>query len=194
MPKSFDLRQRWRVPALILALAAVYFAGGKLGLYLTYPHANASAVWPASGIALAALLLWGYRLWPGIFTGAFLLNIATQGSWATAIAVAGGNTLEALLAAWAINRFANGAKAFERAPTTFRFVLIGPVLSTMVSATVGVTSLSLGGLAPWSEYATLWRTWWLGNSVGDLIVAPLLLVWKTQPYPRLKKWVVWCMS
>jgi PAS domain S-box-containing protein len=171
--------------AAILALAAIYLGAGKLGLSLAHIHASASAVWPPTGIALAALLLWGYRLWPGVFLGAFLVNITTQGSVATTFGVAAGNTLEALLSAWAINRYANGAKAFERARTSFMFVLLAPILSTVISATVGVTSLTLGGFAQWDQYARIWFTWWLGDAVGDLIVAPLPLIWMTQPHPRL---------
>ena len=135
---------------------------------------------------MAALLLWGYRLWPGIFLGAFLVNITTQGSVATTLAIAAGNALEALLGAWAINRFANGAKVFERASNIFKFLLLAPILSTTVSATFGVTSLTLGGFAPWDRYATVWLTWWLGDAVGALIVAPLLVIWLTAPYPRWK--------
>jgi PAS domain S-box-containing protein len=170
----------------ILGLTAVYFGAGKLGLCLAYLHASASAVWPPTGIALAALVLWGYRLWPRIFLGAFLVNITTQGSVATTLGLSAGNTLEAVLGAWAINRFANGAKAFDRARNVFKFVLFAPILSTLVSATMGVTSLTLGGFAPWDQYAPIWFTWWLGDAVGDLIVAPLLLIWMTQPYCELK--------
>ena len=175
----------------ILALAAVYFCAGKLGLSWAYIHASASAVWPPTGLALAALLLWGYKLWPGIFLGAFLVNITTQGSVATTLGIAAGNTLEALLGAWAINRFANGTKAFERARNIFKFVLLAPILSTAVSATFGVTSLTLGGFAHWNQYAAIWFTWWLGDAVGDLIVTPILLIWLTPPYFQLKtKWIV----
>jgi PAS domain S-box-containing protein len=180
--KRPDLREL----AAIIGLAAIYFCAGKLGLSLAYVHASASAVWPPTGIAFAALLLWGYRLWPGIFLGAFLVNITTPGSVATTLAVAAGNTLEALLGAWAIHRFANGEKVFERARNIFRFVVLTPILSTAVSATVGVTSLTLGGFAQWDQYPAVWLTWWLGDAVGDLIVAPLLVIGSTLPSPRWK--------
>ncbi len=102
----------------------------------------------------------------------------------TTLGIAAGNTLEALLGAWAIVRFANGAKAFERARNIFKFVVLGPILSTAVSATLGVTSLTLTGFAPWDRYEAIWLTWWLGDAVGDLIVAPLLVIWVTQPFPQ----------
>src|SRR5438874_10066704 len=89
----------------VLALAAVYFAAGKLGLRLAFVHANATAVWPPTGIALAGLLLLGYRVWPAIFLGAFLVNITTAGSVVTSLGIATGNTLEALLGACLVNRF-----------------------------------------------------------------------------------------
>ena len=133
---DFNKRPWLRTSTAIVALAAVYFCAGKIGLSWAYIHASTSAVWPPTGIALAALLLWGYRLWPGIFIGAFLVNITTQGSLVTTLGIAAGNTLEALLGAWAIVRFANGAKAFERARNIFKFVVLGPILSTAVSATL----------------------------------------------------------
>ncbi|HSK29970.1 MAG TPA: MASE1 domain-containing protein, partial [Candidatus Limnocylindria bacterium] len=177
---------RGRTLAAVLGLTAAYFCAGKLGLSLAYIHESASAVWPPSGIALAALLLWGYRLWPAIFLGAFLVNITTQGSVATTLGIAMGNTLEAVLGAWGIHRFANGPRVFERARNVFKFVLIAPILSTAVSATFGVTSLTLGGFAEWQRYPGIWLTWWLGDAVGDLIVAPLMVIWLTLPYPEWK--------
>ena len=174
-----------RTLASVLCVAALYFCVGKLGLSLAFLHANASAVWPPSGIALAVLLLWGYRIWPGIFLGAFLVNITTQGSVATTLGIAAGNTLEALSGAWLVNHFANGLRAFERARNIFKFAL-ATALSTVVSATFGVTSLTLGGFAQWEQYPVIWLTWWLGDTVGDLLVAPLVVIWVTQPYPRLK--------
>src|SRR4030095_1563674 len=89
-------------------LAIIYFVAGKLGLMLASLHASASPVWPPAGIALAALLFLGYRAAPGIFIGAFLVNVTTAGNVATSFAIATGNTLEALVGAWLVNRFAGG--------------------------------------------------------------------------------------
>src|SRR5436309_8059395 len=94
--------------------------------------------------------------------------------------------MEALLGAWLVNRFAHGAKAFERAPDIFKFVLLAAMVSTVVSASVGVTSVCLGREARWEQYAAIWSTWWVGDMMGDLIVAPLLLIWLRRPWPRLR--------
>ena len=171
--------------APILVVAALYFAAGKLGLSLAYINPSASAVWPPTGLALATLLLWGYRLWPGVLIGAFLVNFATPGHLADDIAIALGNTSEALLGAWFVNRFARGVKFFESAHDVFKFTFLAGVLSTSVSASVGVTSLSFGGEARWEDFPAIWFTWWLGDMMSNLIVAPLLVIWVRQPFVRL---------
>lgn len=183
---SIEIQTTRRTVIAILSLAIVYFFAGKFGLSLATEHPSASAIWPPSGIALAALLLWGYRIWPGVFLGAFLVNITTEGGLATTVGIASGNTLGALVGAWLINHFANGHKVFERAKNIFKFILLAALMSTAVSATCGVTSLTLGGYAPWDRYAAIWFTWWLGDVAGDLLIAPLLVIWLTQPYPDLK--------
>src|SRR5881296_1116460 len=137
----------WR----LVALTGVYFAAGKIGLSLAFVHASATAVWPPTGIALAALLLYGFPVWPAIFLGAFLVNITTAGSVATSIGIATGNTLEGLLGAYLVNRFAHGRNAFDHPRTTFKFAVLAAGISTMVSPTLGVTSQSLGGFASWDN-------------------------------------------
>jgi integral membrane sensor domain MASE1 len=179
------LRQKLPLAASLATLTAVYFCAGKFGLSLAFFNPSASPVWPASGIALAALLLWGYRMWPAIFLGAFLLNISTQGSIATSLGIATVNTLETLLGAWLMRRFANGPKAFERARDIFKFVLLAAMLSTAFGATVGVASFSLGGFMPWEHYQTIWLTWWFGDIAGDLILTPLIVIWVAQVPQRL---------
>src|SRR5207245_11795956 len=127
---------------------------------------SATAVWPATGIALAALLMYGYRVWPGIFAGAYLANVTTAGTIATSLGIAAGNTLEGVAGAYLVNRFANGQNAFHRPHDVVKFALLAATVSTMVSATVGVTSLSLGGLANWADFVPLWLTWCHGDRVG----------------------------
>src|SRR3989441_11181442 len=95
-------------------LTLVYFIAGKFGLMLASLHASASPVWPPAGIALAAILLLGYRAWPAIFVGAFLVNLTTAGDIPTSVAIASGNTLEAVAGVWLVNRFAGGKNVFDR--------------------------------------------------------------------------------
>jgi signal transduction histidine kinase/integral membrane sensor domain MASE1 len=163
---------------LPLAIVAVYFLTGKAGLqYFAFVHASASPVWPPAAIALTVLLLFGTRLWPAIFVAAFLVNVTTAGSVLTALGIAAGNTLEGLVGARLIHRFAGGARLFERASDAFVFLLVGAMPSAAVSATVGVVTLSLTGYAPWSEFGTIWTTWWLGDVAADVVVVPVLLLW-----------------
>src|SRR5213592_4437852 len=167
-------------------LAVIYFIAGKLGLMLASLHASASPVWPPAGIALAALLLLGYRAWPAIFVGAFLVNVTTAGNFATSFAIATGNTLEALAGAWLVNRFAGGRNVFERPQGVFKFAL-SAAISTVISPVFGITSLALTGFADWANYGAIWLTWWLGDATGDLVFTPLVLLWSAASKRRWNK-------
>ena len=171
---------------LIGILVVIYFIAGRLGLMLASLHASASPVWPPAGIALAGLLLLGYRAWPGIFIGAFLVNVMTAGNVATAFAMATGNTLEALVGAWLVNRFAGGTNVFDRAQGVFKFALAAGI-STIISPALGVTSLALAGFADWANYGAIWLTWWLGDATGDLVFTPLILLWSVASKRRWNK-------
>jgi integral membrane sensor domain MASE1 len=174
------IARQWRSPDLVIwiLLCGAYFLAGKLGLKLAFVHENATAVWPPTGIAIAASLILGYRVWPGIFLGAFLVNITTQGSIATSIGIAAGNTLEGVVAAYLASRFAGGRRAFNHSQDLLKFVVLAGIVSPTVSATLGVTSLSLGGYAHWSQFGSIWLTWWLGDVGGALLVAPALVLWR----------------
>jgi signal transduction histidine kinase len=181
---SASVESRWRSAGLILILAAFYFAAAKLGLSLAFVHPSATAVWPPAGIALASFLLFGNRIWPAIALGAFLANATTAGSLATSVGIAAGNTLEGLVGAWLVNRFAGGRDALASPNNILNFIAVAAGLSTIVSATIGVTTLSIAGFAPWPDYGAIWTTWWLGDAVGDLLFAPPLLLWINGPRPR----------
>src|SRR5262245_37648740 len=178
--------QRFSLLPLVGILTVVYFVAGKLGLMLASLHASASPVWPPAGIALAALLLLGYRAWPAVFVGAFLVNVTGAGNFATSFAIATGNTLEALAGAWLVNRFADGTNVFDRPQGVFKFALAAAV-STVVSPIFGVTSLALAGFADWENYGPVWLTWWLGDATGDLVFTPLVLLWSTASKRRWNK-------
>ena len=177
-------RQAVPVWQLIL-LTLVYFGAGKLGLSLASVHASATAVWPPTGIALAAFIVLGSRALPAILLGAFLVNVTTEGSVLTSIGIATGNTLEGLLGASLVARFANGPRVFDRARDIFKLVLLAGLLSTTLSATIGVTSLALGGYARWTDYRAIWFTWWMGDAAGVLVFAPVLLLWSVD---RALRW------
>jgi signal transduction histidine kinase len=155
----------------------VYVAVGKLSLMLAFLHPSASPVWPPTGLALALLLLFGMRFWPAILIGAFLVNATTEGSIATSMAIACGNTLEAVIGAFLVEQFAGGARAFERVNGVLAFAFLAGVVSTIVSATIGVMALVLGRFAPPANVIPMLLTWWLGDAVGALVVAPLLILW-----------------
>jgi signal transduction histidine kinase len=180
---------RYRRPStlpIIGLVTVIYFVAGKLGLSLAFLNASASAVWPPSGIALAVILLLGYRVWPAIFVGAFMVNLTTAGNIPTSLGIAAGNTLEALAGAWFVFRFAAGVRVFDRAQGVFKFALAA-ALSTLLSPTIGITSLALGGFADWTRYGEIWMTWWLGDLAGDLVVAPFVLLWGIEPRWRLNR-------
>jgi PAS domain S-box-containing protein len=170
--------------AILSALCGLYYYGGRLGLSLAVVHPSATVVWPPTGIALSAVLLLGQRVWPAIFLGAFLVNITTAGTIVTSLGIAVGNTLEAVIGAYLTRRFVQSPVVFERANDVVRFTVLTGMTSTLVSATVGVTTLCLGGAARWDNYATIWTTWWLGDMTSNLVLAPLLLVWSKTPLPR----------
>ncbi len=168
-------------PSLYLGLALVYFIVGKLGLKLAFLNASASAVWPCTGIALAALLIFGYRMWPAIFVGAFFVNFTTAGTILTSVSLAAGNTLEAVIGCYLVTRFAAGRNAFQRSQNIFKFVLLAGMVGTAISASIGSATLVLGHLVEPSRELSIWLTWWLGDGVGALVVTPLLLLWAENP-------------
>jgi two-component system cell cycle sensor histidine kinase/response regulator CckA len=166
-------------------LVATYVLAGKIGLTLALLNSSATAVWPPTGIALAAVLILGpRRAWLGIFVGAFLVNEVTAGSFLTSLAIACGNTGEALVGGYLVDRFAGGRTGFVRSGNLFLFAGLAGVLSTTVSATIGVTTLYLAGYATLAAYGSIWTTWWLGDAAGAMLVAPVVLLWHAAPRPQ----------
>jgi PAS domain S-box-containing protein len=162
-------------------LCAIYVSAAKLGLSLDAVSGFATAVWPPTGIALVALTLFGYRLWPGIALGAFLVNASAGAPVPVASGMAVGNTLEAVVGTYLLQRVVGFQPTLARLRDVFGLVVLAAGLSTLVSATLGVTSGWLGGLIPSASYGQAWWTWWLGDLMGDLVVAPLLWVWRAPP-------------
>src|SRR5256714_5077578 len=178
--RSFSLgrmSQSLRRLALLLGLAGVYYLAAKLGLRFAYINSSVTTIWPPAGIALAAFVLYGYRVWPAILGAAFLANFTTTAATLPSIGIAVGNTMEGLVAAYLVNRFARGGRVFDRVRDILRFTLLAALVSTTVAASIGVASLAFGGLVSWVDAPRVWLTWWLGDAVGDIVVAPALILW-----------------
>jgi signal transduction histidine kinase/integral membrane sensor domain MASE1/CheY-like chemotaxis protein len=160
----------------LIGIGLAYFALAKIGFALALIHPSASAIWPATGFALAAILLWGYRVWPAIFLAAMIANATAAGSIVTSISIATGNTLEALVGAVLINAWSGGRDTFSTSSAVAKFVVVCVALAAPISATVGVTTLAIGGYAEWASFPSIWLTWWLGDMISALVVTPVVVL------------------
>ncbi|HEX4448470.1 MAG TPA: MASE1 domain-containing protein, partial [Polyangiaceae bacterium] len=165
-----------RVVVLNVALAVLYVLVARLGLMLDAVSGFATLVWPATGVSVVALIVFGYRLWPGIAAGALITNLSVGAPLAVASGIALGNTLEALAGAWAVKRATGGYPSLGRVRDMLAFIGLVAVASTLISATLGVMSLRLGGIVDATGWPDTWRAWWIGDLMGDLIVGPILLL------------------
>ncbi len=164
-------------------LAAVYFAAGRIGLLLPITHHHVTLLWAPTGIALAAVLLVGLRAAPGIFLGAFLVNFTVGSSLSGALGIATGNTLEAVVAAWLLQR-SGFRRSLERTRDVLLLLGFGAVAGPAISAAIGVASLEASGQIPPDRGALdLMGYWWLGDAMGALLVTPVLLTWAEPPRP-----------
>jgi signal transduction histidine kinase len=170
----------WR----IALLAATYALVGRLGLAMEPVGGFATLVWPPSGISLAALVLYGRALWPGVALGAFLVNVWVGAPIPVALGIAAGNTLEPLLGALALGKISGFTPSLRRLKDVIALVALPACLTTAVSATIGTLSLDLGGLIESARFRDVWQAWWIGDMIGDLLIAPLLLTWAS-PHPPL---------
>ncbi len=164
-------------------LATAYFGAAQFGLQFSTLSPNVISVWPPTGLALAALLLFGNRLWPGVALGAVLATVSTGAPLEIVVGVAVGNTLEALVGAHLLRRV-GFHHTLDRIRDVLCLLLFSAGLSTTLSATIGAASWCLAGRIAWSEYGSIWPVWWLGNATGALVVAPMLLTWGSSPRPR----------
>ena len=159
----------------LLGIGIAYFVLAKIGLTLASINSSTSAIWPATGFALASVLVWGYRVGPAVLVASFAANVTNVGSIYAATGIALGNTLEALVAAWLINVWCDGRETFATTTGVAKFALVC-VSSTILSATVGIASLIFSGDAP-TAFAMTWMTWWLGDLAGALVIAPFVILW-----------------
>ena len=181
----------------VVILAAGYTLTGIVGLSLAIPPGYATAVWPPSGIALAALLLWGPRVWPGIMIGSLLVNLAVAlttaevgVNWASsiiALSIAAGSTVQGLVCAAALERWVGVPKIFESGPAMLLFTGIAAT-ACLIASTWGAATLNIGGLVSSANFLDSWQTWWLGDLIGMLVFAPVFLTWRQSMQIGTKPW------
>lgn len=175
----------------ILALALAYFVTGKFGNYLAIPPGYASAIWPPSGISLAGVLIYGYRVWPGILVGAFLFNLSfafetsnhnldlTSGLIALSIGV--GATLQAVIAAYLVKRFTAFPNPLATEKQVFSFMFFGGMVGSLINSTFSTGMLFWEGQVSSENFFSSWLTWWIGDTAGVFIFAPLTLIGLLRP-------------
>ena len=168
-------------PLVYLTLAALYVAAAKFGFTMALTAEQVTLVWPPTGLSLAALVVLGAEAWPGVFLGAFIANITTHTPALVALGIASGNTLEALAASYVVRRLVDEVSSTNWLRYALGLVVGGALVSTTISATIGVFSLCAGGLQPWASFPHLWWTWWMGDAASDLLVAPVVLTWSARP-------------
>ena len=167
----------WRYLVELGGIAVAYFVVAKLGLALASINPSATPIWPPTGLALASVLLWGYRVCPAVFLAALLANATTAGSIYTASFIALGNMLECLVGGYLVNRWSDGRATFDTPAGVTRFALISLLAATPISATIGVGSLLVAGYADDAHAASIWATWWLGDLAGAVVIAPVIVLW-----------------
>ena len=172
---AFELSRRRVQAAVWLALiAGAYYGAAKLGMSLSVSHGVITPVWAPSGIALAALLILGVRFWPAVALGAFTANATSGATLAVAAGISVGNTLAAVAGALLVRRI-GFTPALDRVRSVLALVVGGALVSTAISATNGVTVLTLAD-AREDSFGAAWLLWWFGDAMGILVVAPVLLV------------------
>lgn len=184
MPASVSSRAQPYLRAAVLALAC--YVAGRVGLSLAFVSAKASPVWPASGVAMAGLLLVGIRYWPAVYIAAFAVTLAGGASPQLAAMASAGNLLDAVIGAWLLGRVFRIRPSLSSVRDVLRFVPLGAIPGPAVSALVGVSALLLRGSIDWLAGSRTVLVWWTGNGTGVLVAAPVVLAWAgtRKPLPR----------
>ena len=149
--------------ALVLV---IYFVGGMVGLAIPFTSGNVSPVWPPAGIALAAMLVVGYRIWPAVAIGAFLVNFFTPIPHVAALGIAVGNTVGPLAGTWLLRRMPQFHPSLNRLKDVLGLIVFAALGGTAISATLGTSVLFLAHVSAWLKFAAAWRIWWLGDAMG----------------------------
>jgi PAS domain S-box-containing protein len=170
----------------LCVIGAIYFGFAKIGLTFASINPSVSPIWLATGLALAAILLRGARIWPAILVAAFAANLTVSGSITTSLAIGVGNTVESLLGVYLIKRWADGKASFESPAGVARFAFLS-FLPTALCATIGVASLAAAGLVERAVLGSVWLTWWLGDLAGALLVTPVIVLWASADIRSLSR-------
>jgi signal transduction histidine kinase len=177
----------------VLALAAAYYGAAKVGQTLRYT-ASVSAIWPPAGLGIAALYLWGIRWWPGVLLGELVVNahlfVNDSIPLGSLLGQQTGNMAEVIVGALLLRRLIGPNAAMDRVEQLGR-MLVALGVATAISATVGTISMVAGGVVDASESTTFWRTWWLGDTSGGLVVLPLMLAWAQHPVAAWRRVSTW---
>jgi signal transduction histidine kinase len=178
----------------VLLLAAAYYGAAKVGQTLRYT-ASVSAIWPPAGLGIAALYLWGLRWWPGVLLGEIVVNgqlLLDDSSFpiGSLLGQQTGNMAEIILGALLLRGLIGPGAAMDRVEQVGGMV-VALAIATAISATTGTVSMLAGGVVDGSDASEFWRTWWLGDTSGGLVVVPLLLAWARDPlaaWRRIRTW------
>ena len=175
------MQQRVKPVVVAATVTTAYVAGAALGFRAASIAEQVTTVWPPTGVAIAALLLFGRRFWPAVWVGAFAANATTSAPLWTAVAIATGNTLEAVAASWALSRVRGFDLAMRRTRDAVAFTVAAGVVTPLIAATIGASALCAAGVQPWSTYWSLWSDWVIGDALGALVIAPVFLTLSRTP-------------
>ncbi len=171
--------REWRSDLIgSIGLGIAYYLAAQLSLRLALVGENITPLWPPTGIALAGFLLWGRRLWPGVAIGAFAVNLPISTSAVAAAVTAVGNTLAPLAAATLLLRVGFRLQ-LDRLRDALAIVFLAALGSTLISATIGATTLVVSHAIAEARFLGAWSVWWAGDAMGILVVAPFLLTLRT---------------
>jgi PAS domain S-box-containing protein len=178
----------------LAGVALVYFAAAQLGLSMAFGTRQVTAVWPPTGVAFVGYAVFGYGVWPAVALGAFVANATHSESLLTAAGISVGNTLAGVVGLRLARSIAGFHESLDRVRDVLGLAVFGAGVGSLVSATNGVINLALAGLVPWTNAPSVWWLWWVGDSLGVLLVAPLLLTWRAAPLvdargARFAEWV-----
>jgi len=172
----------------LIAVAVAYFGLAVSGPLIPWINPTATPLWPPTGLALALVLLRGYRIWPAILVGAFFSTLAGSGSLSEAACIALGTPIAALAGAWLINRWSHGRETFATPLGVVKFALIAFAPTAMIGATAAIAGLVLANDAGLASPVAKWTARWLADAGGTLIIAPVIVLWATKPSRASSRW------